>query len=462
MSSFGLAGMSREETFGMWLAQPATKVSNPRMRARPDVFRVVRLSPLLLWISGCLEPRTEMPQELIHSSEHPVIGGTRDHANEAVMLVVHEGGRICSGSLVSPNVLLTARHCVSRKLTGATLGCDRGADAASSPYFSDDESPSGLSVYKKSQYSFTAPGPPDAVGTSVLHPESPAICNQDMALIILDRDIPGVRPLAVRQSNLVKVGEQVEAVGFGLAAVGAPIDSAEAAGVRRSLTGLAILSVGPTVAADGRALGNSEFRVSRSGCSGDSGGPILSKSTGAVLGVMVRSDCATGVTSTTLHAFKYLFQRLEKAGGKPVRDEVQLPQEDSGAGAVIPTETSGDNPVPPPSVASEKGIPSNSSLDGKPRDQPPSAPDASSLSENPRILEGPDGGPSSVTAWSGQANSDPEETPPSACTLTSGYGRRFRGSPGYVFALLILMGQRYCLRRRRQPDRRRPLDSPFT
>src|SRR5690606_13404953 len=79
----------------------------------------------------------------------PVVGGepSDDSTNSVVLLNAHgpDGGRSCTGSVVAPRMIITARHCVSTFVDGSfsctsdgNLGdSSDGAGSLGSPYSAD-------------------------------------------------------------------------------------------------------------------------------------------------------------------------------------------------------------------------------------------------------------------------------------------------------------------------------------
>ena len=53
---------------------------------------------------------------------------------------------LCSGALVAPNLVLTARHCVSRAIT-ATPACDARGESHNGLHLADDADPSTIAIY---------------------------------------------------------------------------------------------------------------------------------------------------------------------------------------------------------------------------------------------------------------------------------------------------------------------------
>src|SRR5215471_9250194 len=72
---------------------------------------------LCAWLAGCGgEPGVEA------DDQSSIQGGKRDPGDPAVGLVWLQGGGYCSGSLIAPNIVLTAGHCVRSPLAGFYTG----------------------------------------------------------------------------------------------------------------------------------------------------------------------------------------------------------------------------------------------------------------------------------------------------------------------------------------------------
>src|SRR5262245_14986660 len=87
---------------------------------------IVGSSGLLLGALGCSADRgaeQDVGTDVVLGSKTAIFGGSRDDDQHAVSSVValkvgaHGNYELCSGALVAPNVVLTARHCVAKALT---------------------------------------------------------------------------------------------------------------------------------------------------------------------------------------------------------------------------------------------------------------------------------------------------------------------------------------------------------
>ena len=75
---------------------------------------------------------------------------------------------LCSGALVAANLVLTARHCVSRAIT-STPSCDARGRSHNGAHLADDADPAKISVYV-GQHVRVDQDQPRAHGLRTLHP----------------------------------------------------------------------------------------------------------------------------------------------------------------------------------------------------------------------------------------------------------------------------------------------------
>jgi S1-C subfamily serine protease len=195
---------------------------------------------------------------------------------------------LCSGALVAPNLVLTARHCVSRAVT-ATPSCDARGRSHNGDHLAEDVDPSSIAIYTGTQVRPDV-DMPVARAVRTLHPTGQVLCDSDVAFLVLDRTIPNATILSMRLHAPVEAGDMVVPVGFG----GGPSNVVGHKVARQKST---VLATGPSAnAATGAVLGPREFEVDRATCRGDSGGPAIDIMSGEIVGVVSRggSCSATG------------------------------------------------------------------------------------------------------------------------------------------------------------------------
>lgn len=191
-----------------------------------------------------------------------IVHGRRDNADEAVLALRSVSGVLCTASLLAPRVVLTARHCVS-ELASESVDCaSRGRQVLRDHAASEFVVIAGTDALR---------GTPVARGQQLVVPASSRLCDADIALLVLDREVPGLTPLQPELREGPARGDTIVAVGFGQRGDGL------SAGVRYRRAGVPV--VGHT---------EQEFTVRESVCSGDSGGPALDARTGRVVGVVSR------------------------------------------------------------------------------------------------------------------------------------------------------------------------------
>ncbi|HEX8794572.1 MAG TPA: trypsin-like serine protease [Polyangiaceae bacterium] len=272
------------------------------------------------------------PGELTSSTSSAIYGGVEDTGssqNDAVVAIKVGDGQtfeLCTGSLIAPNVVLTARHCVS-VLNNTAINCDQNGNSLDDgPDVGGDQPLASIHIFAGATPNLL--GTPDANAAQLFHGQSTTICNSDVALILLDKSITVAPPLRVRMSSPVLASENVRAVGYGAN------DQNVQIGTRFRRDDVSVLAVGSTVSASMTPLGSSEFEASEAMCNGDSGGPAIDEKTGAVVGIVSRGGITctdtTGHVYTSLSSFQSLFeQAFAVAGGAPV-DENAPPSGDGG------------------------------------------------------------------------------------------------------------------------------------
>jgi len=238
---------------------------------------------------GCAPP--EEPVEPAWAQQSTAIkGGEADATSTAVVAVTNAAnGSLCTGSLIAPNVVLTARHCVSS--TGSeSVTC--GVTAFSAPW-----APGGFFISTAPEINlgnlgeFLVEAVVPLSGALAIPPhddEDTFFCGNDVSALILEQNVdPAVAvPLEPRLTP-VEPAEIFSAVGYG-AVDGDGNDS----GLRRRLDDVEVVCRGTLCVESGFEANDvhaSEWVGGGGVCGGDSGGPALDAE-GRVIGVTSRGD----------------------------------------------------------------------------------------------------------------------------------------------------------------------------
>lgn len=193
------------------------------------------------------------------------------------------GEAVCSASLVAPRLVVTARHCVSYVSEG-TFSCTVRGELIDNP---DGGGRLGLHLPADTIEVYGKAPPrqaPLARGAQIISTLSPTVCRNDLAFVVLDTAIDApVVPLRIGRP--AEVGELGVLVGYGLRKGQDGIDYASQK--RQQKRDLVIEAVGPDSVTDEvtTVAPRTLLLNGPSGCTGDSGGPLLAQETGALLGV---------------------------------------------------------------------------------------------------------------------------------------------------------------------------------
>jgi hypothetical protein len=217
---------------------------------------------------GSIEDRPSVPLLEKDAGEPPradrieIVRGVPARGRDpgVVAVDIDDGRALCTGALVSPRLVLTARHCVSRTVTRVACPPDAvqvlGEKRASSIAIKVGEDVASARIVAR--------------GSDIVAPSGTTLCEADIALVVLDTPITLVKPLPIRARGPA-MGDHVRAVGFGRP------DDDEAAGKKLVREHVRVLTVTA-----------SEFTVGEATCQGDSGGPALDEDTSEIVGILSR------------------------------------------------------------------------------------------------------------------------------------------------------------------------------
>ncbi len=229
----------------------------------------------LAWVAGCgsADPARQSTGEPVASGASAIQGGTTDTTHNFAVGVVEMNGQnvaFCSGVLLAPNLVATARHCVS-KLQSAEIDCMTSTFVDTLP---------ATDIFVTPDSTISHSGVFVSVASITVPPDS-SVCGNDIALLILSKAIevpqyvtPAINP---PMTDHQVYATAVTAIGYG---VDSPADTnGSTAGVRRIKENVNLVCIPndmtfPNCLADSTWLQFAtvkEFEGGDGTCDGDSG-----------------------------------------------------------------------------------------------------------------------------------------------------------------------------------------------
>jgi hypothetical protein len=230
-----------------------------------------------LALGGCAAPGVG-PEDDVVAREEAIKGGTDDAKDTAVVAFVNlVDGSLCSGSLIAPNLVLTARHCVSNVLDTVNGGVD-----CAKTRFDAISDANHLFVTTAAVVKAGNVGEFRVHEVIGLPAERHFVCGDDVALLVLEgkADPTKVTPYEPRVATPLAKGDAYTAIGYG-----ATDDGSTGGGTRRVRSGLTVACVGKDC--DPTNVTANEWTGETGICHGDSGGPAVDAD-GRVAGVVSR------------------------------------------------------------------------------------------------------------------------------------------------------------------------------
>jgi hypothetical protein len=245
----------------------------------------------LLMSHGCASE----PASQYTVSQQPIKGGytdTDDKAVVGIVMFVGQGYGTCSGTLITPNIVLTAQHCIAPVENEVQGGVVCGHTSFGSAYGGDQ-------IFVTTQTQVSQDSDAYYGVTEVITPPGDGLCGYDIALLVLDSVVPNSEaipfpprvdsPIEADPSGFTGGSELYSAIGYGNTDDGGGWGGGGGgSGERRRLDNLHTFCEGAQCG-EPEYIYETEWMGDTGVCQGDSGGPALDMAS-RVIGVVSRGS----------------------------------------------------------------------------------------------------------------------------------------------------------------------------
>mgnify|MGYP001308419602 CR=1 FL=1 len=244
----------------------------------------------LLLLGGCAAEQSRH----YTVSQQAIKGGYTDEVDKAVVglvMFVGQGYGTCSGTLITPNMVLTAQHCIAPVTNEVQGGVVCGYTSFGSAYNGDQ-----IIVTTDTQLSQDANNYYNVA--EVITPPGDGLCGYDIALLVLSDAVPESEaipfaprvdsPIIADPAGLTTGSELYSAVGYGNTNDSWGWGGGGGSGERRRLDNLYTFCEG-SQCGEPEYIYETEWMGDTGVCQGDSGGPALD-SASRVIGVVSRGS----------------------------------------------------------------------------------------------------------------------------------------------------------------------------
>jgi hypothetical protein len=402
----------------------------------------------LAGIIGCTDGGIVPPVD-VDKERAPIVNGVLSVSDDDAVVAVLGPQNGCSGTLIAPDVVLTALHCVSDFDPRTSFVCQ--SDGTLSPDSSGGtlgpmiDPPSLVSVSVGVRVGTNRVKAKAFYGTGATE-----TCRDDLAVIVLESapDLGSAPLVKLRFDTRTKKRDLVRALGYGDTSGTSSVQGRQE---RDDMTVLGVGAVNTDTTGDPDIIPNT-ILADEGPCHGDSGGPLLAEDTGAQVGVysVLNSTVCAGPGVTNTYTNVAGFEPLIREAMASVGEEPLVDPPPAGTGGSSGSGSGGSTTTGQAGEANGAGAPSDAGA--------PSSSGGTDVGGSGG--SGARGGTSSGATGGTDMTGDDTGTDPGmqgtgsgsrrsgGCTLAAGGSR---GSGARSLGLIGLLGLAVMRRRRRQP-----------